>query len=160
MAKGGSYKPVTTEYSVADAIANGYSELQSLRDEMQEIVDNMSGANMEHLPKYETANEACDTLGNFCDDEPEVPEEAGAGRIQVTEMVNKRKGRGPSRSVRCGNAVSMLEAAKAHLETLQEAAEEGEGEKEAGDDDFQTLIDKLEEDIGEAEGVEFPGMYG
>lgn len=155
-----SYKPVTTEYSVADAIANGYSELQSLRDEMQETADNMSGANMEHMPKYETASTTADTLGNFCDDEPEVPEEAGNGRIQVTEMVNKRKGRGPSRQVRLDNAVAMLEAAKAHLETLQEAAEEGEGEKETGDDDYQELIDKLDEDIGEASGCEFPGMYG
>lgn len=52
--------------ALADRVANvgvDTSEAESLRDEMQSWEENLSGANMEHLPKYDEvqeANQACE----------------------------------------------------------------------------------------------------
>jgi paraquat-inducible protein B len=42
-----------------------FSEVESLTEEMTSWRDNMSGANMEHLPKYDEVSEACDELENI-----------------------------------------------------------------------------------------------
>jgi hypothetical protein len=48
------------------------SQLESLKDEMGSWRDNMSGANMEHLPKYEEVSEAADSLDNIESEAPTI----------------------------------------------------------------------------------------
>lgn len=150
-----AYKAVQQKTTVAAAIGDAYSELQSLRDEMSETADNMQDT-LSQTPKYQAVEEARDTLDGFCDSEPNVPDGVSDLEVTYSEMVNSRKGRGPSRSVRCSNASSMLEAVieaiNAHAEDLKD-----------GDDlkgEIQTLADELQEAVDNAGGVEFPGMYG
>ncbi len=149
----GSYKSVTKTYTIADALSEAYGEFQQLRDDMQEICDNMSGANMEHLPKYEATEECKDTLENFCDEEPTVEEAIGALTIEACQQEIKRKGRAPSRQVRNDNACELMRAVKEHLEGLED-------KDKVPDADYQGLIDELDNHISEAEGISYPGMYG
>lgn len=151
----GAYKAVQQKTTVSGAISDAYSELQSLRDEMSETADNMQ-EKMSQTSKYQAVEEARDALDGFCDNEPDVPDGVSVLEVTYIEMVNRRKGRGPSRNTRCSNAVSLLEgvitAINAHAEDLED-----------GDDlkgEIETLADDLQEAVDSAGGVEFPGMYG
>lgn len=139
-----SYKMEKYGTTVGGAVADAFSEFESLREEMQEIVDNMSGANMEHLPKYETAETAVSELDEHTN-EPDVPESLKDLDVEYVAMVNRRKGRGPSRGVRLSNAQAMLAAVLAMLD-----------EKE--DEDSVALREELSEHSDF--DVEFPGMFG
>src|SRR5258708_6432057 len=104
----GSYKPVERETTIGAAVGDAFSEFQSLQEEMQETADNMSGANMEHLPKYETAEAAASELENH--EEVDVPESLAEKPVKWTETVHKSKWGHPSRAVRLSNAQAMLQA--------------------------------------------------
>lgn len=142
-----SYKVVQRTTTLEAAVQDALSEIEVLRDEMQEIVDNMEGANMEHLPKYEVANDALQELDEHCDLSIDVPAKLQDIKITYGEMVNRRKGRAPSRDVRLSNACAMLSAAIDALDALEDNL-----------DDADELRQEIDEhtDIS----VEFPGMFG
>lgn len=144
---GSNYKTVARVTTVADAVSAAYSELQALRDEMREWADNMEAGNLGQTSRYEAVNECADQLDQVADDEPEVPEGLGALPVTVHDSQNRRKGRGLSRAVRCGDATGHLEAAASVLED-----QEGEEAEE--------LAQKLREAADEASAADFPGMYG
>jgi hypothetical protein len=146
----GSYKfePHTGEIS---DISSAFSELSGLAEEMREGFDNMESNGLGSTPKCERYGEAADALENIS--EVEAPDWLSSVAITYTEMVNKRKGRGPSRDVRRNNAVAILQAA---LQAAQDLEDFDEGQEEERDE----FCTELENAIGEAEGVEFPGMYG
>lgn len=150
-----AYKTEVRKTTVSAAIGDAFSEFESLRDEMQDTVDNMSGANMEHLPKYETAEAAVSELDNHTD-APDVPDCVAELEVTYSEQVNKRKGRGPSRDVRLSNAQSMLSAAKDALEAFASSDDVERDEGEA--DEADTLVNELDEHTDFS--VEFPGMFG
>ena len=61
-------------------IEEGKSEIEELMGEIESWKDNMEGANMEHLPKYEEVEQCYDALDEIirsleeaCDNEPEFP---------------------------------------------------------------------------------------
>ena len=62
MAKG---KWVEETGSASDGIESALGMLGELRDEITEWRDNMSAANMEHLPKFEAVSEAADAFDNL-----------------------------------------------------------------------------------------------
>jgi len=155
--KKGKYRPAyksqaIPECTIEQALQDAFSEIESLRDEMQEIVDNMSG--MEHLPKYETADTAQQELDSHteCPDVPEVLKNKTISTL--TKMVSTRKGRGVGRSMRLGNATSIVKDVIEFLNELENA-------KDAGVDVMQAAKD-LADELSEHENieVEFPGMYG
>lgn len=142
-----SYRIEKRKGTVGAMVGDAFSELQSLRDEMQEIVDNMEGANMGHMPKCEAAGEAVSELESAdCDSEPDVPESLAEIEIEYSEQVQRRKGRAVSRAVRCDNAQSMLQA-------VRDALQEREN-----DEDADELVQAI--DAACDMSVEFPGMYG
>ena len=63
--------------------------------------------------------------------------------------------RGYSRSDRCGQACYLLDEVIGGLDKIVE--DEPEGERH---DDAEALRDELDDVKGEAECLEFPGMYG
>ena len=133
------------EITVADALSIGYSSLLDLRDEVQEVCDN-APESLQSSARIETLSESADLLG-FVDDEPEIEDDTLAmHRFNMPMLKAKRN---ESRRVRRDNAVLFLSCA---LEALQAF--------EAPSDEAQELIDKLEEDISNAEACEFPGMMG
>jgi hypothetical protein len=141
-----SYKTEERKTSLYACVNDAFAEIESLRDEMQDIVDNMSSNNMEHLPKYETAENAVTELDEHVEAPDVDGDDSAIGRMEVTyqEMVNRRKGRAASRDVRLSNATAMIAAAIDTIEAQIQKLEE--------------LRDALNEhsDIS----VEFPGMYG
>lgn len=164
----GSYRSEHRTDSLESAVSSALSEIESLKDEMDEIKSNMENANMEHLPKYETASEAYDALDSA--QEPDVPEAVGELSVEYNEEVNKRKGRGPSRAVRLSNAVAQLQACVAALEYYESARQDIADNEDAETvdqevaqseiDEASELRDELETIINDVENVEFPGMYG
>ena len=161
------YKPEQRETTLEAAVADALSEIESLRDEMQEMDDNMSGANMEHLPKYEVVSTALQELEEHCDQSIDVPEWAQALSVKYMEMVNRRRGRGPSRDVRLGNATAMLgaaiEAIDAEIERREKLEDDDLPEGEAQvNSDRKTDMEELRAELDEHAdfSVEFPGMYG
>lgn len=166
MTKRSAYKSVDYSSDVAGAIGDAYSEFQSLRDEMSEWRDSLEDK-LSHTQKYEEVSSAADALDGFCDDEPDVPEGLD-GAVKTTQQVSARKGRGESRAVRCSNALSLLGAAIAVVEETIEKID-GEADEKTGElseeleeekATLEELKDHLENAAQEAEGVEFPGMYG
>lgn len=151
----GSYKLVMEKCSLADAVSNGYGELQGLRDEMREWAENMEGGNLGQTTKCQDVAAVADTLDEFADNEPDVPETLGAIVVDVPLQHNKRKGRGDSRAVRCGNAVAYLRAV---MDYCQEYLEDESNPQEARDA-AEELADNLDNPVSEADGIEFPGMY-
>jgi DNA repair exonuclease SbcCD ATPase subunit len=55
---------------------NGKSDLEGLKEEIESWKDNMEGANMEHLPKFEEVSECYDQISAATDglDSVEIPE--------------------------------------------------------------------------------------
>lgn len=136
--------------TVSECIDDGLAELQSLGEEMREWADNMENGNLGATQKCQDVGAAADTLEGL-DTSIEVPDSAAEEEVKYQ---SGSKGRSLSRSLRRDNAVAMLQAARDRLEELKyEAGEDS-------DEDFDSPIDSLESVISEAEGVEFPGMYG
>lgn len=133
------YRTEQRSTDVAGAIADAFAEFQSLRDEMAEARDNMSAANMEHLPKYEMLETAHDALDAFADNEPTIPDCAEGLAVVWTAQVNRRKGRGESRAVRLANAMSLLDGVVSALEeqigVLEQTAQDEDSEASRKDSD-------------------------
>lgn len=157
-------KFTTSSFCVTDAIENGLSELQELRDEMQSWRDGMEDK-LSHTDKYQQVSDACDALDSS-DTSIEIDDEdAGDRRVDVS-LGSKRR---MPRWLRRDNAVAMLSAARDSLEALADELESEVNDAEDDQEEHQELCDRaetlratvqeLEEVIGECEGVEFPGMY-
>lgn len=154
-------KPTFTRHKVtiADAISYAYGEWEGLAEECQEIVDNAAGTNLENSSRNQTLGETADTLTNL--QEPDVPDTFGALEVEYDESLPKRAGRGLSRASRNDNACNAIQAVVEKLEELifNWNAEDTEASKTLAEDG-QALLDEIENAKSEAEGVEFPGMYG
>lgn len=174
-------KTTMSQGSISDAISSGFSDLGELRDEMTEWRDNLE-EKLSHTEKYERVSEAADLLENIADRESECELPDGAEDEAITwshQMKQSKKSPYP-RWLRLQNAVMALESAKDALETqvgnfeekiteLNDPGEEEEdgehdeekaGELEEVKEALDEIIRVLEEVVDEANGVEFPGMYG
>jgi hypothetical protein len=140
--------------SIADAVSEAHGELQGLAEEMRSWADNLE-EKFSSTDKYARVSEAADTLEGF--EEPQCPEWASTVEVEFMDLPPKR--RGYSRADRCGQACYILDQC---IQECQEMAEKT-GEDEAAStkrDEAEQLADNLENMKSEAEGVEFPGMYG
>ena len=148
-----AYKSVTYTTTVDAAISDAFSALDELGSECREIADNASEG-LSQTQRIQTLGETADTLEGLSavDDIPEAVKELPVS-YPAAEPTRKRQS--PSRAVRCGNAVTMLQAG---IDTLTEWIENNPEHESV--DDVQGVIDEVEQAIGEAEGCEFPGMFG
>jgi len=144
-------RAVPCSCSLQGAIEDGYSRLAELRDECQEIVDNASDG-LRETQRIQTLDETANTLSET-DSEIDVPETIAELIVNYTE--DRRKSKSHSRATRCSEATELLSAAKS---VAEEWLLENEGTNEG--DEVQSFIDELDEMINNAEGCEFPGMYG
>ena len=149
----GSYKNRSTDSTVS-AISDAISDLTSLGEDCREIVDNAS-ENLQQTSRIQTFDETASALEGLS--EPDVPECVAELPITYSEQISTRKGRGESRAVRCANSVAVLQAAQ---EAVAMWLEDETNEEHAERDEVEQLANDIEEIIGEAEGCEFPGMYG
>lgn len=135
-----------TKTTIADAISNAFSILGELGAEMCEWGDNIE-EKFGTTGKYETIRATQETLEGLT--EPDFPEELGKIEIEVAEPNRKRK---QSRASRCSDAIIILETCMEALDNIEDEATY----KEAA----TLLSEELDTAKGEAESVEFPGMYG
>lgn len=142
--------PVLVECCLGDAASEAFGELQSLAEEMGSWRDGLE-EKFSHTEKYERVSSAADALEQLS--EPEVPEELTDIKVEFVRLPQRR--RGYSRADRCGQAVYVLDTC---VQALQEYVDDDKNKDKV--DEAQNLIDELERLKDEAEGVEFPGMYG
>jgi hypothetical protein len=148
---------------ISGAFDNGRSEVESLKDEMEEWSGNMEGANMEHLPKFEEVTEAKDALENALNtlEGIEVPEFLEGEDASYTNDTRTRESR--TRGVRLQNALNALDAAKACAQNwldendeleLTEAQPIDEDDPPAEDEDGDAEDPVAEEDVVTQEMVD------
>lgn len=133
--------------SVASLITDAYSEFESLGGELREWHDGMP-ENLQNGSKAEEVEEAASVLENFS--EPDVPE-----AVNGLEMVFLPGTEVSSRSARCCEAVGMLQKAIEAIESKWDL----EGSDAEMPSDVENLLEQLKQEVDEAEGVEFPGMF-
>jgi hypothetical protein len=132
-------------------VEDGYSRLEELRDECQEVVDT-APESLSGSQRIQTMGETADQLSG-ADDPPEVPEALGGVVVCFTE--DRRKSKSHSRVTRCAEAVSLLYAAKEAVEEWLADNAQSEAVEEV-----QSMIDSIDDLISSAESCEFPGMFG
>ena len=135
---------------LADAISDAVSEIQGLAEECREVVDNAGDGGLSQTQRIQTLDETASTLENA--NEPDVAECLLGIEVEYQDLPQRK--RGYSRADRCGQACYILEMCIGALEDFEE--------KNPGDkaDEAESLRGDLESLKDEAEGVEFPGMFG
>lgn len=147
-----SYKTVTNTSTMTALVADGFSLLQELAEECREIVDNASEG-LSQTQRIQTLGETAVTFERLS--EVDVPECCGEVDVSYQEAQPKRRRASPSRAVRRDNACSMLRAA---ADAMQEWLDANEGHDKV--DDVEQAKQEIEDACDEAEGCEFPGMFG
>ena len=149
------------------------NELEELGNDIREIVDNASGTNFENTARIQTLSDTADAIEGL-DLSPDVP--STLDDVLVSWMSEAPPKRGLSRASRRDNAISGIQAAIDALGDIADATEPEEkdhldpddwadaqktwAEEEEKRNDADALRDTLQEIVDEAEGLEFPGMYG
>lgn len=174
-----SVKQRNVDSTVADAVSTAFSEIESIKDELQEWYDNLP-ENFQNGSKGEALQEAISALEGAS--EPEAPDCVASDSLTYAEY-HGRIGRPKRRDT----AVNMLDAAvstaQEQLDALQalEYSDEGrligedgepvaddyatdnpleESDRDSNVSDLETFISECEDAKGEWENVEFPGMFG
>jgi chromosome segregation ATPase len=151
---GKNYKMVARKADLETALGEAFSEIESLRDEMEEWKSSLEGTNFEQTERYSRIEEAQDTLDDALNSQPDVPDSLAGLEVEWHEGVKKSKRRGPSRAARLGNASNAIGAV---IDLLTDKDSE---DPDAGADETTSLLSQLEEIRDNIDGVEFPGMFG
>jgi hypothetical protein len=141
---------VGTVASAEDAI----NSLIDLGNECREIVDNASEG-LAQTQRIQTLDEVAGTLENL--DTPDLPECVRDLGISYQEQVWRRKRGGPSRNARRSNETAVLFAVVGALEEWLDDEANAEHDDR---DEVESAKDELQNIAEEADGCEFPGMYG
>lgn len=155
--------------SLDSLVSEAYSEIETLRDEMQEWFDNLTD-NLQQTERGQRVEEAADTLNSIdMDVAPDV--------LNHLELLYLPNFDATSRSSRASEAADMLRSAKeAIYDWIAEICPNGEDDTEEsrvvsfgdGDDkqevsvnwaDLKSFADQLESNADELDNVEFVGMY-
>lgn len=134
-----SYKTELRTGTASSMVEDAISEMNQLGDELQEWADSMPES-LQGGEKHSTIEESASTLQGRSVPDVEFP----CDEVSIPYYISlpKRKKRSPSREVRLGNAIAMIQAVIEFYEGL--------------DDDYQDLISELEE---LTEEVEIPAVY-
>jgi hypothetical protein len=170
MARKRGSKSEPYESTVQGAFDDAKSEIESLSEEICEWRDNMEGAGMESVPKYEEVSEAAEALEEAYStleslDLGELADEAENAPVTTTQDTRKKA---MSRAGRAGNAGALLYAAKEALEDFvgrdlsfmkQGLTEEECDALDSAAEEAQSAAEEISIAIDALEGVCFPGMF-
>lgn len=140
------------KHGIEDAISTGYGILEELGQELRDWYDSLPDS-LQGGDKGSALDEGASTLEDLS--AVEVSEELAkvlTGEIVTVSPMKKRA----SRAARRDYAVTLLSDAKQTIEDFLSNQDDDYGHK----DDLEQLMSDLDEAIGEAENVSFPGMYG
>jgi len=163
MAKRQKRVPVQRSSSIDGAVSDGLSEVQELKQEMEDWASNMESSNMEHLPKYEEVNECKETLEEHADSEPTIPDAFPEGledKVDWQEPMAKRAGH-ISRALRLDQALAGVSAAKDHVQGFLDEHDDDDAcwTEDCERSEWENYLSELETIVDGLEGVSFPGMY-
>jgi hypothetical protein len=135
------------EETIAVLLDSAESEVEELLSEIESWKENLEGASMEHLPKYdevtgcyEALETARDTLQSAVEDARLLPAEILAVPIAMKAIPGRHRSRG-----------RRLAGVQADLDAVCKDLRERGG--------MASVCDDLETAITEMEQVDFPGMY-
>lgn len=134
-----SYKAELRQGTASALVEDAVAEMNAIGEELQEWADSMPES-LQNGDKYSTLTDSADTLTGRQVNVDEFP--CDEVSIPYTIYLPKRKKRSPSREVRLGNAIAMIQAVIEFYSGL--------------DDDYSEIISELEE---LTEEVEIPGVY-
>lgn len=151
-------KIATTKVSLSNAISEGYSVAEGLKDELSDWLGNLPES-LQNGDLADRLQTAIDGLEN--PQEPDssfLPADIQDREIEVSYLTKRKM----SRSLRLGEGISHLQQAVEILNGLKEEFTDETDPDNSADwvDDVDNLVNDLEEAISEFEGVEFPGMFG
>jgi cell fate (sporulation/competence/biofilm development) regulator YlbF (YheA/YmcA/DUF963 family) len=133
-------------------VADAFSEFESLKDELQEWYDGMP-ENLQGAQKGDDLQSAIDALANL--EAPDVPN--CATNLQTVYIPVEKV---ESRPDRRDDAVARIDTA---IDVLNDAMDDDDSDVKYTDEqkeEMQQLIDDLENAKNDAEGVDFPTMFG
>ncbi len=169
-----SYKNVQCRGQLDGVVADAFSQLTELGEEMRSWCDNME-EKFSSTSRYQMASDAADALENLSEvDVSDLEEKLRIAEVEYSESQPSSKRKSPSRATRLSNAAGMLHAAAAYIEDWivdlegmqKELDHEAENYSEQFDDldnricECQDKLTELQDAASEAENVEFPGMFG
>jgi hypothetical protein len=148
---------VPVEGTLANVIADAVGDLEGLRDEAQEIVDNAQGTNFESTSRIATLEDTASNLDSIA--VPDVPDYLASLPVHYTQ--DQRKSRPTGRATRCNDASYRLVCCVEVLQAWVDAPdiEEKDGKAQATDE-AQSIIEEVQEIIDAADNCEWPGMFG
>ncbi len=160
----------TEDACIADAISSAFSQLEDLASECREVVDN-APENLRDSQRITTLGEAADALESLS--EPSVPDGLDDVRCQWQENIHPRASRAQRRDNATAALSAVYSALEDHIAELDERIESGKTEDgttdltqdqrdelESQKSDAEELMGEVERARDEADGVEFPGMFG
>ena len=146
--------------SIDGIVSDSLSEIESLKDEMQEWADSLSSNNMEHLPKYDEVTECIDALENAISNIPDMPDLLPEMKDEV-KWQEKAPYKGvPSRSTRLNNATNDITQVIDYIESFLADFEDENEEYADLVQEWESYKDDLQNIVDEADSVSFPGMFG
>lgn len=162
-----SKRAMPVRSTIAGAIETGFSIVEELKDEIEELLSNMEQSEgLTQTQRYATFEETKSVLEDayeMIDDIHEL-----FADLPCTYTEDQRRREGSTRRGRLDNALSALGAAKDAVESWRceqdidsaTGTQEELDELEAAIENADEVINALDERIGNLEGCEFPGMYG
>jgi hypothetical protein len=132
--------------TIGDLLTDAFSEFDNLKDELQDWYDNLPEA-FQTGDKGQQLEEAISNLDNIS--EVEAPQDTEKLSLVHMPILNVS-----SRADRHSEAVSMLQTIVAWIEELEEDTYDKDIH-----DDLDQLKQDLEEQLSNAENVDYPGMY-
>ncbi len=149
-------EPVLISTNVADAVSTAFCVIEELAEEMREAYDN-TPESLQNSGAGEARGEAADNLENIS--EPDVPDALNQLPVNFNTLPLRRNA---SRADRLADGLQYACQAIGCLEDLitEHLKEEGDTFGELDEDAVREVIDEIQNMIDEAEGVEFPGMFG
>lgn len=134
-------RAVQIEIDIENAIADAFSQISELGDEMDQWRDGLE-ERLSHTQKYDEVSQAADELTYI--EEPDTSQVNLDLSTTIVATQDQRKRL--SRAARRDNATSLMRAVADRLDEEIQLLEE--------------LRDQLNESADAADQVEFPGMYG
>lgn len=164
-----SYKIENVRETLTGCLEYFYSEVEELASECREVIDS-APEGLQSTDRITTFESTADVLENVTASQIELSDEVKAlftEPLAIAVMRNRRKGRGPSRSSRCSNACAYGEAAANALEAwCDEHADKSDtviGTTKITTDlveEVKNMVNELRDQVDEAQGTEFPSMFG
>lgn len=154
------HKKYTT--TARSLVEDAYNTLEELAGEARECADNMEAGNLGQTQRCQTFAETADTLeGISAPDLPDVFDEVEVVRLPTLSNATGRAHRlseaTSDMQLACDEVESWLEDKK---QSGADATEDEDEKEELDESEIESAIEEIRGHADEAEGVEFPGMYG